>query len=134
MQCPHCQSTNLWKSGIDNGRQIYTCKDCLRKHIHGAKRHILRPDAPKPKAIRPCEQCGQSTMNPKFCCKSCAASYNNKLFPKHKPVTKYKIGSCKHCGTQIIGRRSVCEDCLRVDWSKVSLATVSSDARYQIHA
>jgi 5-methylcytosine-specific restriction endonuclease McrA len=41
---------------------------------------------------------------------------------------------CKHCGTEIIGRRSVCDACLRRDWSKLTLATVGGEARYQIHA
>jgi transposase-like protein len=28
--CPHCQSSNVYKRGIQNGMQMYNCKDCKR--------------------------------------------------------------------------------------------------------
>ena len=40
-----------------------------------------------------CLSCGNETKNPKFCSKSCSASYNNKKFPKRKPEHK-----CIDCG------------------------------------
>jgi hypothetical protein len=38
-----------------------------------------------------CENCGEDTKNPKFCSRSCSASYNNKN-RKHSQETKDKIG------------------------------------------
>lgn len=40
-----------------------------------------------------CLHCNISTHNPKFCSRSCAASYNNKLYPKRKLERK-----CAVCG------------------------------------
>lgn len=56
-----------------------------------------------------CENCGIETKNPKFCCKSCAASLNNKLFPKRK-ITK----KCSRCDNIIRNYRSLlCESCYK---------------------
>jgi len=64
-----------------------------------------------------CKNCGEPTKNPKFCNKSCAAIYNNKKFPKRKRRQYY----CKHCGTKVPYRRTVCGSCnpSYVDWSTV---------------
>jgi len=54
-----------------------------------------------------CINCDKSTQNPKFCCRSCSASYNNKG-RKQSATTKYKISKtldgngfaykcCKRC-------------------------------------
>jgi len=39
-----------------------------------------------------CLNCNTQTNNPKFCSRSCAATYNNKIHPKRQP-----IGVCKEC-------------------------------------
>lgn len=39
-----------------------------------------------------CLNCSKETANPKFCCRSCAASTNNKLFPKR--VSDRKCTKC----------------------------------------
>lgn len=52
-----------------------------------------------------CLNCGAETVNPKFCSKSCAATYNNKLYPKRKCS---KV--CNVCGDPVKHhRRRLCE-------------------------
>lgn len=41
-----------------------------------------------------CLNCGKETPNPKFCCRSCAASFNNKITPKRKRNRVCKIEGC----------------------------------------
>lgn len=36
----------------------------------------------------PCENCGDITIKPKYCSKSCAAKYNNHVYPKRHKVEK----------------------------------------------
>jgi hypothetical protein len=43
-----------------------------------------------------CLQCGVNTKNPKFCSKSCSASWNNKKVPKKKKKS-LKIAECLNC-------------------------------------
>ena len=55
-----------------------------------------------------CLNCGKETKNPKFCCKSCAASVNNKLFPKRKTE---KVCKSEGCGCKTKSwRHDYCED------------------------
>jgi len=52
-----------------------------------------------------CLNCGQETSNPKFCSRSCSATYTNKLIPKRKtkktciicgePVMSYRHNRCQ---------------------------------------
>jgi hypothetical protein len=53
-----------------------------------------------------CNNCGNETTNPKFCNKSCAASFNNKRFPKRKPQN-----ICKDCSVVITSGRTRCKPC-----------------------
>ena len=73
-----------------------------------------------------CINCKNITKNPKFCSRSCAASYNNAIYPKRK---KY----CKHCNARIYGYRTVCDECLphRIDWSAITLEQVKGKRSYQ---
>ena len=68
-----------------------------------------------------CLNCGNITTNPKFCSKSCAASYNNKLFPKKKAKKQHK---CIICGIAVTKDRKYCDEHnpQKVDWSKVTIA------------
>lgn len=43
-----------------------------------------------------CRGCNRETPNPKFCSRSCAATFNNQKYPKRKPE-----GSCLECGIVI---------------------------------
>lgn len=58
-----------------------------------------------------CFQCDQPTDNPRFCSRSCAAVYNNKLKPK-----RARSNSCKSCGCSIRSGFTYCTPC----WSGVS--------------
>ena len=53
--------------------------------------------------MKKCFLCDKETINPKFCSKSCAASYNNKKVPKRKPEHK-----CLDCGKPITANRARC--------------------------
>lgn len=54
-----------------------------------------------------CLRCQAETSNPKFCSRSCAASYTNTRAPKRKRGNK----TCKHCGASILMNRTYCKDC-----------------------
>ena len=54
-----------------------------------------------------CLQCQNLTSNPKFCSRSCAAKYNNKLYPKRK-LTRV----CTQCPNQVTDYTSkLCTTC-----------------------
>jgi hypothetical protein len=57
-----------------------------------------------------CPQCEKSHSNSKFCSRSCAATYNNKRFPKRQPEN-----TCKDCEKKISKQRSRCRSC-HVKW------------------
>lgn len=127
MTCPHCNSEKLQKRGKRNGKQIYKCLNCGKKHTEG-----IVPPKPRKIVIRNCEYCGKSTENPKFCSSSCAARYNNIHFPKRKKKKRY----CKYCGAEVEGRRVACDDCNpnSQDWDNITLGEVIGKASYQIAA
>ncbi len=77
-----------------------------------------------------CLNCGHETKNPKFCSKTCSASYNNRLYPKKKKAVK----ACKYCGNPVSGRHIVCEACNRnrVDWSERTLGDLQAIRRFQV--
>lgn len=55
-----------------------------------------------------CLNCKVTTMNPKFCSTTCAASYNNTLSPKRKP----KVRNCTICNKEFaIAKRRRCQEC-----------------------
>lgn len=56
-----------------------------------------------------CLNCNIETKNPKFCCRSCAQSHNNKISSKRKISRK-----CSRCDNTIRNYRSLlCEDCFQ---------------------
>jgi len=80
-----------------------------------------------------CLNCSNETKNPKFCSSSCAAKFNNRLFPKRERQRYF----CKRCGTETAYRRSYCKDCdptKRQDFSDVTIAEIRPRARYQASA
>jgi hypothetical protein len=139
MQCPHCNSTNLKKSGVDKGRQMYTCRDCHHRHIEGAKHHILRPVKRKVRRPEhPCEYCGNETTNPRFCSQSCSSTYSNLNHPERYEERRANriIRTCKYCGVRLDGRKTTCIGCNKniVDWEEVKLSEIQKSAKYQISA
>lgn len=55
---------------------------------------------------KPCVVCNKETTNPKFCSRSCAATFNNKETPKRKPE-----GACQQCGTTLSRSKKLCLEC-----------------------
>ena len=49
-----------------------------------------------------CQTCEKETTNPKFCSRSCSATFNNMKYPKRSPVMK----TCELCGTKCKSNRS----------------------------
>ena len=64
-----------------------------------------------------------------FCSRSCAATFNNAKTPKRKKGQNF----CKHCGLEIYGRRTCCDNCNphSVDWSKRTLKDLRELRKYQ---
>ncbi len=59
--------------------------------------------------------CNNDPKNTKFCSRSCAAVYNNKLFHKRQPE-----GKCKTCDKPVITTRVFCSaNCRRIHQSNV---------------
>ncbi len=58
-----------------------------------------------------CLQCGVNTKNPKFCSKSCSASWTNKRFPKRKSK---RNTICPSCNGPKDPRSSFCKNCYSV--------------------
>jgi 5-methylcytosine-specific restriction endonuclease McrA len=80
-----------------------------------------------------CLNCGASTANPKFCSSSCAARYNNRIFPKRQKRRYY----CKSCGAETGYRRIYCSHCDPTkpkDYGEVTIASIQLRARYQANA
>lgn len=71
-----------------------------------------------------CTNCSSNTSNAKFCSRSCATSYFNKVNPKRKRGRK-----CKTCGLLVLSRERYCSNCLpkRVKIKDV-LVTVRRDS------
>lgn len=72
-----------------------------------------------------CLHCGKETINPKFCSRSCAASYNNKATPKR---TK-KERTCKICGTTVSTRNMYCTKCSKERSESIDAKTLA-DLQY----
>lgn len=53
-----------------------------------------------------CQQCDLDTNNPKFCSKSCSATYNNVRYPK-----RHMQGICKRCSISCTSERTYCKEC-----------------------
>ncbi len=56
--------------------------------------------------MKKCTSCGNDTPNPKFCSRSCAASYINVVSPR-----KVRTKVCKKCPAFIRQERTYCENC-----------------------
>lgn len=57
-----------------------------------------------------CKACEKDTTNPSFCSRSCAAKYNNVLYPKRKPER-----NCPRCDGPLNSGRRYCAVC----WAEV---------------
>lgn len=71
-----------------------------------------------------CLNCGDAHDNPKFCGRSCSASYTNKANPRKKAIPRF----CK-CGTSLTGRKTVCDKCHRL--RDMTIAEASYDYQHK---
>ena len=84
----------------------------LRNFAHNGTRKLCGFD-PHPvyfikinEDIMNCISCGNQTTNPKFCGRSCAAKFNNKIKPKRISSNK-----CKSCSLSISHNKTYCMVC-----------------------
>lgn len=82
--------------------------------------------------MKQCLYCSKETENPKFCSRSCAASFTNKASPKRKAIPRF----CKHCNVPITKRTTTCLSCNQsyVDWTQVTKGSVTDKRKYQVHS
>jgi hypothetical protein len=131
MQCPNCADNQYQKlNGTVNGKQRFRCGCCGRNYtVGGSPRNAtvreLRP-------MNKCKSCGRETPNPRYCSRSCSATYSNRAFPKRTRSVRF----CKYCGVEILPNRRVCDLCnpSLVDWSKRTLGEARELAKYQSNA
>ena len=85
--------------------------------------------------MKPCENCGTDTSNPRYCGRSCAAKVNNKIPKRKRASSRY---SCASCGEPIPHNRKYCQSgkCLPyyVNWSEVTLKEVREKRKYQVNS
>ena len=76
-----------------------------------------------------CKNCGKLTSNPKFCSRSCSATFTNKQTPKRKKRDWF----CEICGVKIPSRRKRCEKhrTHNLNWAKITYKTLTGQATYQ---
>ena len=55
-----------------------------------------------------CLECKSETKNPKFCSRSCSATYNNRCGKYNRRKLE---GKCKKCKIEIKSSRSYCDEC-----------------------
>ena len=84
-----------------------------------------------------CEYEAHNTVS-KFCSRSCAATFNNKKYPKRYSNKKYY---CCVCGEETGNRRKYCDKCAKtesnpnyVDWDDVTLGEIIEKRGYQKHS
>lgn len=82
-----------------------------------------------------CLQCEKETTNPKFCSRSCAATYNNVRYPKRGRLPDFH---CKVCGIKIYKHSTYCRKHANTnnknDWSKITYGEAVSKRSYQAHS
>lgn len=64
-----------------------------------------------------CLTCNETTTNPKYCSRSCAAKSTNKVHPKRKA----KANQCEKCSVPIKPSRKFCDECCKVNWETRTL-------------
>lgn len=81
-----------------------------------------------------CLKCNKSTKNPKFCSRSCSASYTNSKNPKRKKTFK---SLCLKCKSEIYKcRNKYCVNCRPTtkNWSKIKISDLTNLRNYQIYS
>lgn len=80
-----------------------------------------------------CLYCTKETTNPKFCCRSCSASFSNAKTPRRRPE-----GFCKVCNKTIKKSRMYCKECFKkeklIDPTIISYGSMVQKRSYQKHS
>lgn len=115
-QCDACQGL------IPEGRTTTCSRSCQLKlwRVAGSKAAAAHKaaQAAERRAARahPCESCGRTTINDRYCSRSCAATVNNARQPKRKSATPRVVprGVCRVCGksTHSLSRQYCSSECL----------------------
>ena len=113
--CPKCEkSFEIRKGSVSRALRQRPGKPILC-------RKCSNPHPKKTPILVQCAQCGTLTSNPKFCRKSCAATYNNLRMPKRKKEPKF----CKGCGAPTKKTRKTCSLCRKKkDYASLTLEEV----------
>lgn len=99
-----------YQAGLGKPCSIYCIPRIFGSWTEALKAAGFSPRQPGiPRETHLCLQCGKLTKNPKFCSRSCAATYNNRLFPKRKPQS-----TCIDCGQPCTKQGKFCRSC----WTK----------------
>lgn len=79
-----------------------------------------------------CTNCKKETKNKKFCSRNCAATYNNKKYPKRTKT----VSKCIICDTTIPHRRKYCtkHNPNYKDWNSITLGQLIDERKYQKHS
>ena len=109
--CKHCNKE--FKPNRSGTNQVYCSREC---YINDNK-----------SSINKCLNCGAETKT-KFCCRSCSASYNNKLKPKRQTTYKYV---CETCETPTNNKRWCSLNCRpKVSYEEYRARMNEANARY----
>jgi len=88
-------------------------RDTIRRRFgtwnNGLKQAFNYIPHPKPSPLPEirCLNCNNITKNPKFCSRSCSATYNNHRYPKRSPKRRF----CICCGKSTRNRHGRCMNC-----------------------
>ena len=62
-----------------------------------------------------CLECGHITNNPKFCSRSCSATYTNRVRARSNPSSYRQVeGYCITCNTRISTSKKYCDECQHI--------------------
>ena len=121
MNCPECNSENLYKKGFRNGKQRYQCKDCGRYFVEGTK--FVGRAVKLPTLVKTCLYCGSTHINrrgrlddgtSRYECMDCRRSFSSKtkILPPIEYPCPYCGGKLKRAGTGKLGQpKYLCTEC-----------------------
>ena len=119
IKCSHCDKDSLksyryirerFKESTDGVVKLFCCQKCYFDN----KTSLFNIEVS-------CENCGKSTNNPKFCSRSCSASYNNR-----KSSKRVSTKTCRICNDKPMSTRSVFCEKHYEEW-KISKRSITID-------
>jgi predicted restriction endonuclease len=124
------EAEERWRTGASKSGEIERIKSISEKE-EKSKEYNKNPST--------CMNCHTNLpyekRKNKFCSKSCAASYNNKLFPKRKKLIKRRY--CTVCGEELFsksGTLCIHHNTIFKDWNTVTISEMQILRSYQINS